>query len=745
MKNELNNNRLIKSILILIAFSLVFSFFLGSAVMADEQETRVFRWQDAAGTSFITVQSKADVDPKSLFTDVANLEFKAVNQTSPIAIPQGWQSKTYQIFMTQTVSQKLTPTFNQPVIYLIGETHLGPVQKQVARVMSDLIRDKEIDAVFIEQPNDLVYRWDSFKKLENNRTNVLAVLQTEMAKQADEALMKAPSFGEFETYFNSLKTDNSPEAVKAVLMRIMQDHGESGLKRAIETIKSRKEAIQKGKVIHDNYENGRYISASDYVYIMLNLQGLNIPFHNLESVEEREKFEIALKEAIKAYPDKIPKNIEKEMLLGRDLYMTKTSEQLIKINKYQQVILICGAHHTDNLKNLLNNKGYKVQVAFQSMDQQFKPPMAILVHPEGIVNLVDNYNGQASVVDNKLVVDNIPSTQVQNAASSLLTSFLPSLNKTQHERLIQDFTNSYNEDNLRTKPTWEVPIKLDDGSNVQLEKSRNALFITASKPANWQDVQKLESKSKATPLFEVDMENINRLQTLDGSTTGLRVVTVKRYAEGKSERYTAYNGKGEYFVGDSAAELVNKLSSDLVTNGIESIYLDLENFPDNKADAFSASVAVAGNKHDVVISSLRRSAGKTQNQEIFFGGHINAEKYRVSSPKLVESGTYKGWQMIKAQIPVKLSEVFHAIINVHIFVRTVEAANALHGFLMAHLELMSSKGNTLALSMPALMIEARREMKKAGFTQNDFAIEFKDESDKANFVDAVFEKIKDAS
>jgi hypothetical protein len=58
---------------------------------------------------------------------------------------------------------------------------------------------------------------------------------------------------------------------------------------------------------------------------------------------------------------------------------------------------------------------------------------------------------------------------------------------------------------------------------------------------------------------------------------------------------------------------------------------------------------------------------------------------------------------------------------------------------------MTSKGNTLALSMPALMIEARREMKKAGFTQNDFAIEFKDESDKANFVDALFEKTKDAS
>ncbi|MGZ3790659.1 MAG: hypothetical protein ACXVCQ_19200, partial [Bacteriovorax sp.] len=550
---------------------------------------------------------------------------------------------------------------------------------------------------------------------------------------ATASIKAASNLRKFEKYLQPLEFNNTPEALNAALTEIHKDHGESGVKSVLESIAT----LEKRAETYDDYENSRYISAADYLYIMLSLQGLNIPFHNIESRKEREKY----KTLAAPYKGEIPKKEDLKMLEGRDVYMTDSTDQLIRDKKYHQVILICGAFHTDSLKNRLSQKGYQIKVAFQFSDQKIKKEMAVLVSPKYTASLVDNYQGQDLVVDSKLVVDNVPSVEIQNVTASLFASISPSVDKAQRKSFMEDFSKAYEQENLRAKSTWEVPLKLNDGTEVQIRKE-NALIIKTLKPATSHDVQNLHSQSKSIPIYDFDEGNIARLKGLDSTVTGIRTVTVKRYPEGRSERYVAYDQNGEFFAGDSAAELVNNVSIGLGKNGVESIYLDLENFPDHKADAFSTSVAIADHKNDLFIKTLRRKDGETTNQKIIFEGRI-IEDLTKSDSKItkVSKGTYKGWFHFVRTISIKLGDIIHTI-NVHVYAKTLEAAKAFQ----AHFELMSAKEKTLSLSLPALMLNAKLELKKAGF-HDTLSIEIAEvtkketkkgskELEKSNFVEA---------
>ncbi len=703
---------------------LSFGFFISMPTSSAEPEARVFHWKNAEGTALLTVQSKTEINPKTLFSNAANLEFKLVDQTPSIVIPKDWKSQTYQVFKSQAKSQKLIQKSDQSIIYLVGENHIGQAQKKVADVVAELIRDKEIDAIFIEQPDDLYYNWDSFKGLESNPTKAIAVFQTEMKKQADDTFLNP-------TITKSLRNLKSNDSIAdnpmTAFIQLEQKLGEKGL-----------ESLMKAMEVKSAYEKSEYISAADYLYIMLNLQGLNIPFHNIESRKEREIY----KKLAAPYKGKIPKKEDLKMLEKRDVYMTNSADQIIRDKKYNQVILICGAFHTDSLNNRLSQKGYQVKVAFQFSDQKIKNEMSVLVNPKYTKSLVDNYSGQELVVDNKLVVDNIPSKQLQDATASIFADILPSGGKAQRKNLMVDFSKVYEQGSLRSKSTWEVPLKLNDGTEIQIRKE-NALIIKMLKPAKVDDIQNLHPQSESIPVYDFDAGNIARLKGLDSTVTGIKTVTVKRYPEGKSERYVAYDQNGEFFAGDSAAELVDNVSKGLGKNGVESIYLDLENFPDHKADAFSASVAVAEHKNDLFIKTLRRNNGETINQKVIFEGRI-IEDLTKSDSKItkVSEGKYKGWFHFVRSILIKAGETIHTI-NVHVYARTLEAATNLH----ASFELMAAKDKTLSLSLPALMRNAKLELKKVGFHDN-FTIEISEvnkketkkgfkEIEKSNFVEAV--------
>src|SRR5437899_1462345 len=69
-------------------------------------------------------------------------------------------TSTYRLLQQDTVNT--VDLSQRPTIYLIGETHLGKSQIEVAKIATQAFKEHEIDAVFLEQPDTLKFDWTPY-------------------------------------------------------------------------------------------------------------------------------------------------------------------------------------------------------------------------------------------------------------------------------------------------------------------------------------------------------------------------------------------------------------------------------------------------------------------------------------------------------------------------------------------------------------------------------------------------------
>src|SRR5260370_39069119 len=110
----------------------------------------------------------------------------------------------------------------------------------------------------------------------------------------------------------------------------------------------------------ERYENSKYVSAVDYVYVAVHLEGLSIPFHNLEARTLRDKFNADAKNASsieELRPD----------IAARDDYMVQSSRRLINTYGYHKIIWMIGAENLKNLESRLSGSADKDKLSFNSL------------------------------------------------------------------------------------------------------------------------------------------------------------------------------------------------------------------------------------------------------------------------------------------------------------------------------------------------------------------------------------------
>lgn len=370
----------------------------GQTATSDRDVFQAYTWIDDSGNSYLTIQSKNPIPPDAALPKGNTIKAVPANVRAPFRERAGFQTATYQLVSPTQTTLQLNEGPTSPHIYLVGETHLGKSQKEVAEILCKLIREHEIDAIFVEQPDDINYDWSKFKSLAENPRQTIAAVQYRMLSDADKVVAPPKlNMGKYDKYFKEgdITTD---EGVKQILMNIYRDHGESGAREAMGLLEKQEAILKrmepKVKASEQQYDRSEYLSATDYLYLLLNVQGIRLPFYNVDSPALRKEFDT---------------NTDLE---PRDTYMTDKIKATVTANGYRQVILICGALHLNHQRRNFTREGYQVDTSYDSLLESIKQTMAVLAKPEYVVNLVTQGPPPGFQASNLYMVENVPSSQL---------------------------------------------------------------------------------------------------------------------------------------------------------------------------------------------------------------------------------------------------------------------------------------------------------------------------------------------
>ncbi|MBF0339509.1 MAG: hypothetical protein HQL95_00930 [Magnetococcales bacterium] len=691
-----------------------------NVTVPESEKVRAFQWKNSFGNEMLTIHTKEKIHHNELFSNKSEYKFKPTTEKGPLPPPSGWMEETFQVLRTEVKTKQLLNQSNRPVVYIVGESHLGPVQKTVTQVLVTLINEKEIDAVLLEQPDNLNFGLDRYAEFNNNPDKAIASMQFQLINQADAFNIKPKSLGKYSEYFTNVKSE---EDVMMALTQINSKFGEKGIKEAMSLIQSRLDSIEKLEKLETDYNSSRYISASDYLYIMTQLKGLRLPFHAIESVEERDKFQ-------KIIDSNKGKEISKRELLPRDRYMAKQTDSLIRKNGYLQVILICGAYHTENLQNLIQEMGYEVKVAYQVEDKKFKPRMAVLDNPNYVLGLINN-TPKSFVPDAALILNNKPSMELEKQVRDLVNSASPALDSGQNPKLMNEFFNQYSSQSLRNKPTWDLPVTLENGSVAILRKdnNKNQLSLQIEAPVNEVNLSKsIQPNISQFNLAKEDYEHLKDLQKLCDSC---KIVTVLRSKNIEMDRLFAFDSFGKGFSANSTHELIQKIANATNSNGpFNKLIFDLKDFTDLKAAAFKT--AIRKEKSDkLIIGAMPRSEKQiAQLRAITDHNSIAWNHPPTLSPittiKTGNQGVLHKFTVLVATLTEGLGKILITYTSPN-----NKVMNFVHSYVTSRL---SSPNSLQGKSLAEVIHDSKMALKKAGLAEDNLRITIETEGVSSDFV-----------
>lgn len=159
--------------------------------------------------------------------------------------------------------------------------------------------------MFLEQPDTLNFDFAPFQQLASAPDAAIAALQQQMLDDAGRPLDY--ELGKFQTHIDSYRKHKDDARLNAEIERAFGSGGINDLNQMF--------TDQKGKVdaTMELYQHSEYISAFDYLFLMLNLQGIRTPFWNIESLERRNAFSV---------PETAEPAVIAQALAPRDEYWT---------------------------------------------------------------------------------------------------------------------------------------------------------------------------------------------------------------------------------------------------------------------------------------------------------------------------------------------------------------------------------------------------------------------------------------
>lgn len=470
-------------------------------------------WSEGEGEFLTALGGAVDVAPAKLIENESDFSLVEVAQLPSFLAGTAENAKTYKI-KGKRIEASLTAE-QEKTVYLIGEAHIGDSQIRVAKALTDLLRDRELDAIMVEQPSDGKIDWSDFAELESRSDQVIANLQAVLLKDSSDysttmnaiaPIRKLQESPRGKRWFDFLSKVDSGTTVVEVVSEITREQGEDAAIDFTSYLKERSEVYQ--RLVNDtansaaleryinlmeDYESNLYLSATDYAYAMLNLKGVNIPFYFVEDRAEREYFH-------RNFTDSRERKIVNRQLLRRDRAMVKNLSKVFADHGYRQAALIIGAAHTENLIGLLRNAGFTPIVYYQEdYDQNIKPELAISKNPSKIKELAKR--STSSVASNEFIVENKPSVQLEGTVSESLRQL--QISSSEISAILREFTDIYVDNGYRSSPSWSVKVTLPNNKGtVSINKSVRANRIIVELESNQLTQLKPASNTDLTALYE---------------------------------------------------------------------------------------------------------------------------------------------------------------------------------------------------------------------------------------------------
>ncbi|MBF0538278.1 MAG: hypothetical protein HQL03_08515, partial [Nitrospirae bacterium] len=574
---------------ITIVASLIAVFVFRERIFAPKPiENVVFVWNDASGQQYVTTQTQEALAPEKIYPDHPAIKLVKVDDIkTPLKDKVGFTTVTYKLADETEAVYSLSDNGGRRTIFLIGETHLGKSQKEVAKKIVNLINTYEIDAIFLEQPETLKFDWSGYETLSNQPDKAIAALQERMIKDADRPMQL--ELGKYKVYFDNAKP-KTKEEIMAVLEKIYADHGEEGAKEVIAMLNKLPDVSETNKL----YEESKYISAADYLYFMLNLKGISIPFHNIESATLRTKFSDSLSTSTP--------NLD---TTERDNHMVDAATRIVRSKNYRRVILICGALHLDSLKHMFSEKNYDVKIEYNSLaDGKFKVDMATFKNPAIIKDIASEGPSSGFVQSGEFIAEKDASKQVMDIVDKYLDTKAKSFySDSERTNIKNKFMEEYKARNLKGNPSsWTITIKEGNQSiNVSKSATDDTVRIK-SEPLS--DLNR--EMASATPpkddkmklAYQTYAPNLNaqtkKRNEITAASSGVDSKNFAYYTvEQQPSKHILYDGNGNplnNFVGDfEIPKVVDKIIEDTQTTERKVVYVAFKDYTPQQVDGFLSS------------------------------------------------------------------------------------------------------------------------------------------------------------
>jgi hypothetical protein len=596
-----------------------------------------YAWRDSSGSVYLALDSTSAFPAAESVAPQPGLVAVPANVTIPSPVHNGFTRKVFQLERQRKASVAIAESATIQD-FLVGETHFGKSQLEVARTLCRLLRDFEIDAIFVEQPDDLQYDWSHFTSLEQRPDQAIAALKYRMVQdaQADPA--------PFLPYLKDVKTDADQAAA---ISKIERDFGPSGPAQ-----------FQAAMDMEDRYEKSGYMSATDYLYVALHLQGVSIPFHNLESRKLRERF-IADSEHATSIEDLRPD------IAARDDYTIQSGRRLLKDNGYHRVIWIVGAEHLKNLPGLLSAYGDKVDIAYNSLaassnQPNLKKEMLCLVNPDQLVKVANARVPSEFVQNEDFSIPRGPSRQLSNAFAGALAQGDLGLNASERTAVQNSVAQQYEQQALRGHDSWSIKVSIGTGGTVEIARpQRDELQALRGSPVIARSQQEL---AKIAPGFSIiDAEVGQRLSRLNAQQQHVSLFTVKDQGTG----YAVYANEQPFFEGDDIPALVRHLNDQVTSGQVAAIYLELDGFSAEKARGFEASC-----RTQQKVLNNDRSLGVLGRLNDAFFAPVRLDPNHDPQLTVMKTGPFKGFTRMTMNF---IASIGDRIVNITLVVYAITA------------------------------------------------------------------------
>jgi hypothetical protein len=598
-----------------------------------------YEWRDASGAVYLVHETDAQGTDDTPKLSDPNVVPVATQIAVPYTTGLKMRARTYRLYHQAKVSFRLPLTANVSDL-LIGETHFGPSQIRVARTMTELLRRDEVDAVFVEQPDDLNYDWTKLASLEGDRSGAIAAIQRRMIEDAS---------ADINPFIPYLKNASSDQDALAEIQRRLGPSARQNAEAAFAT--------------SDRYEKSEYVSAMDYDYVALRLLGRTMPFHNVESRKRRDEFE-----ARSATANSI-EELRGE-IRARDDYMASKGSDLIRQNGYRQIIWIVGAEHLKSLPDLLTKQGHSITIAYDSLKDPkgpaYKKELMLLVKPEAFLALARQR--PVDPIEQDLMPPRTPSEQLLGSVkSALLDPKLGTLDKRAQTTIAAAFASEFEAHGTNADSPWGVVVALGPNDTIGVKRVARGEYEIERR---WPLIAKTGDRLAAIApgVDEIDPVLRDRLRDLNAAQSHVRVFNVKDTG-GKYAIYADKDARPLLATND-IRELVGQVTAQLGPSAVETVYLELEGFTEDKAAAFESSCRIQSRQDSTQrsITTLAMSSKNAPLRDAYFS-KARLDGNLPTQFTVMDNGPFQGFVRATIHFLVTVGNTVQRV-TIEVYVRT---------------------------------------------------------------------------